>query len=362
MKPLNGRSYVPVLKWRQGEYQALLRLTDEVKASVTPLIEICPVEWDFELKREAKTLDEHLEPFGSRVYAKWGGRHAFLDVHLLDPSLRTGGGLHPLTFLGNSGYTHGARLVPVVGFDSSDAHLEAARGLSVSYHSGACLRMDLDDLMEFDLDGSIDEVLSALGIDLDELDIVVDMGAPNFEPLDEFAQLVSGLLGASPLLEQARSLVLAGTSFPDSLAAFDKALHVVPRREWQLYKKVLELKPSNRRIPTFGDYAIAHPVLVAGDMRLLKPSANVRYTTRNAWALVKGRNVRDHGFAQYRDQCKKLIDSGHFAGAGYSAGDRYIEDCAKHGGSTGNMSTWRWVGTNHHLTRVVRDLSSLHGS
>jgi hypothetical protein len=222
--------------------------------------------------------------------------------------------------------------------------------------------MDLDDLMEFDLDGSIDEVLSALGIDLDELDIVVDMGAPNFEPLDEFAQLVSGLLGASPLLEQARSLVLAGTSFPDSLAAFDKALHVVPRREWQLYKKVLELKPSNRRIPTFGDYAIAHPVLVAGDMRLLKPSANVRYTTRNAWALVKGRNVRDHGFAQYRDQCKKLIDSGHFAGAGYSAGDRYIEDCAKHGGSTGNMSTWRWVGTNHHLTRVVRDLSSLHGS
>ena len=40
--------YIPILKWRQGEYLALDRLEDRVKDKVLPLIEIPPIEWDFE--------------------------------------------------------------------------------------------------------------------------------------------------------------------------------------------------------------------------------------------------------------------------------------------------------------------------
>ena len=43
--------YVPVLKWRQGEYQSLHRLDDTVKDTIFPLINIPPIEYDFEEKR-----------------------------------------------------------------------------------------------------------------------------------------------------------------------------------------------------------------------------------------------------------------------------------------------------------------------
>jgi len=359
MRPISATEYVPILKWRQGEYQALVRLAGAVKDRVTPVLEVCPVEWDFELRREAKTLDEHLEPFGKRVAAKWGNRFAFLDVHLLRPALRMQHGTHPLLYLGNEARRHGARLVPVVRLDSGEDHLEAARDLAFTDRWGACLRLDLDDLMDPDVDASIQRVLDTLRLSFDEFDIIVDLGAPNFEPLVEFAELVAALLRSAEAVDRARSIVLAGTSFPDSLAPLAKSLQVVPRQEWRLYRQVLQLRESNLRVPTFGDYAIAHPILAEGDMRLMKPSANIRYTIDSAWCVVKGNNVRDYGFEQYKGQCKELISKGHFAGAGFSAGDKFIEDCALRNGSTGNLSTWRWVGTNHHLTRVVHDLANL---
>ena len=362
MKMIGQTDYVPILKWRQGEYQALFRLADAIKAHVTPVIEICPVEWDFELRREAKTLDQHLEPFGKRVGAKWDGRFAFLDTHLLDADLRMRDGTHPLAHACSDARRHGGRLVPVVRLDSSQYHLEAARSLAFTDRWGLCLRVELDDLMDPDLNDRLQSILDHTGIDLSELDVVIDIGAPNFEPLNDFAALIASLLDHANFLEEARSFVLAGTSFPDSLASLSQTLQALPRLEWQLYHEVLRRRRSNHRKPTFGDYAIAHPILTEGDMRLMKPSANIRYTIEDAWCVIKGRNVRDHGFEQYEGQCRELIHRGFFAGADYSAGDKFIEDCALRNGSTGNLSTWRWVGTNHHITRVVRDLANVHAA
>ncbi|WP_198245633.1 beta family protein [methane-oxidizing endosymbiont of Gigantopelta aegis] len=46
--------YVPILKWRLGEYQALLRLDKNIKDNIRPLIVIPPVEFDFEEWRPKK--------------------------------------------------------------------------------------------------------------------------------------------------------------------------------------------------------------------------------------------------------------------------------------------------------------------
>jgi hypothetical protein len=53
--------YMPVLKWRQGEYQALWRLNDAQKARIVPLIEVTPPDFDFEQWQPKKTIGEHLE-------------------------------------------------------------------------------------------------------------------------------------------------------------------------------------------------------------------------------------------------------------------------------------------------------------
>ena len=49
---VSAKTYVPVLKWRQGEYQALMRLHAATKAQVMPLNEVTPPEcyyWNFQL-------------------------------------------------------------------------------------------------------------------------------------------------------------------------------------------------------------------------------------------------------------------------------------------------------------------------
>lgn len=68
--PISQTDYVPILKWRQGEYQALLRLADPIKDHTVPLIEITPPDFDFETQTPLKTLDEHLGTFATRLQKK----------------------------------------------------------------------------------------------------------------------------------------------------------------------------------------------------------------------------------------------------------------------------------------------------
>jgi hypothetical protein len=88
-------------------------------------------------------------------------------------------------------------------------------------------------------------------------------------------------------------------------------------------------------------------------------SASIRYTTPESWLIVKGRNVNQYGFEQYYDLCKQLIGRPEYVGPEFSWGDEFIWKCAQETAGTGNATTWRKVGVNHHLTLVARQLSNL---
>ena len=147
------------------------------------------------------------------------------------------------------------------------------------------------------------------------------------------------------------------------MAEIKRSPTIIPRYEWILYKRVVgSLRKAKVRLPTFGDYGISHPDLLSLDMRLVKPSATIRYTTDDDWFIVKGPNVRDNGYKQYREHCRTVMASASYMGPSFSEGDKYISECAAGSARTGNLTTWRKVGTNHHLEKVVRDVSSLFGS
>src|ERR1039458_5627287 len=79
----NHHHYVPILKWKMGEYQALNRLTDQVKDGLTPLLEIPPVGFDHETGQDRESADAHLGDFGRRLKSKWPGRSCFVDLKYL---------------------------------------------------------------------------------------------------------------------------------------------------------------------------------------------------------------------------------------------------------------------------------------
>jgi hypothetical protein len=218
--------------------------------------------------------------------------------------------------------------------------------------------------------------LSTLKFQSADCDLILDLGAPtNFLPLNGFAMAIQGIVSKLPYLNDWRTFTFLGTSFPETMGSIKKEEEVIPRYEWQLYKILItNFRRNDVRLPSFGDYAINYPKVPQIDMRQVNPSATIRYTIDDSWYIVKGKKVKKdkkdegekvkdkkYGFEQYRDLSKSIINSKYYFGPTFSWGDGYIQRCAN-GGKTGNLSTWRQVGTNHHIVKVTQDIASFYAS
>ena len=356
------KHYVPVIVWRQGEYQALMRSTLGVKSEITPLINVPPIEWDFEDGCLSKTLDVHLDKFARRVDDKWGKEPCFVDIHLVDEPRVMGDESHAVEKIFSDMRDRNLHAIPVIHPSSDDETKAATRAVVAADRQGLAVRISLAELAS-GIDNKLEEVLDTLGdVSIDETDIILDLGTPNFHPLDDLANLLWNLIDGSEQIKIARTFTVVATSFPESMGSLTKYTQSVSRDEWLLYKRLVALANDGRRIPTFGDYSIAHPNIPRIDMRIVKPSATLRYTVDDAWVILKGDNVRDHGFQQYAEMCQNMKSDDDFMGDDYSYGDDYINKCGAGTASTGNLTTWRCVGTNHHFAKVVDDISNFFGA
>ncbi|MBS1054344.1 beta family protein [Gluconobacter kondonii] len=357
--PITNTDYVPILKWRQGEYQALFRLPDAVKDKTVPLIEITPPDFDFEAWTPSKSIDDHVAKFAVRFRAKWGRRLALLDCGLLDPAEVMLGGKHPMLYLCEEAFARGATIIPVIRLSSNAAYRAAVRAANALMHTGVILRCSLDEALDPDFDLNVDAALQQLGVTIADCDVVLDLEAPAWDPQDILINIVTAAIQASNAMATARSLILAGTSFPASMAEVTGPIQFWPRREWMFFRALLANLGGATRKLTFADYAIAANGYSQMDMRKVKPSATIRYACDDGWIIAKGTNVRDNGFGQYRGCSGTVTGSAHFLGSGFSPGSDYIEQCRDGIASTGSLSTWRWVGSNHHITKVVADLATM---
>ncbi len=354
--------YVPCLRWKQGEYQALSRLSSNAQVAIVPLIEIPEIGYDFESDTNSKSIDEHLSKFAKRVKEKWG-RHCLVDINIIPPSERMNNGEHPLAFVFEDLRAKKVSAIPVINLKQDYACQNEIKTIVATDMRGLCIRIGIDEAIKADLAASLEVLIQRYNVGIDECDFILDLGAPNFEPIGSFGNLLETIIGKLPHLKEWRSFALIGTSFPQSMGGLQLGASIIPRNEWSLYKSLIErLMLSEIRIPAFGDYGINYPDILRIDPRLTKPYATVRYTIEDGWLIVKGRNVRDYKYGQYRGLCQEVIASGYYSGITFSEGDKYIHGCAQGTQSTGGLTTWRWVGTNHHLEKVVKDVANLFAS
>ena len=286
-----------------------------------------------------------------------------VDLHLLHPPLRMLDRDHPLTHVFSKLRSLEVQSEPVVSLSSDARYLAAARSIAARDRRGVCLRLGIEQAAGQSLQGRVDSVLADVGVAPAACDLVLDLGAPSFDPLEDFADLVCTLVSELPHLRRWRSFALLGTSFPPTLAGLPVGLTLLPRQEWRLYRRLLSL-PSLRkaRVPDFGDYGINHPAVLKEDMRILKPSAAIRYTVDDGWLIARGTNLRVAGaFRQFYRLSADIVGSRHYCGPDYSVGDQRIKQCASGKGGPGSLTTWRFIGTNHHLEKVARDLATQLG-
>lgn len=354
------RHYVPVLKWKRGEQKALELLDPKWKTRCTPLIEVMPVPWDHANDCPAKNVEEHLRNIGEQIIGAWSADNpVFLDLCWLDPSERMHDGSHPLDYVMNGCRSKSARAIPVTGLERDAQYQEAVKRAYREDGFGVCLRLEDADFLNLD---SIPSFLGNLEITPQFTDLVVD-----------FKYVISGderknvlsiitVLNSMPYIEDWRTLTICASAFPENLGSISpSSTDIIVRSEWIIWNELRNLKGRIKRLPTFGDYAIAGPSYVDIDPRIMQMSANIRYTVEDAYLIFKGKTIKKHGWEQIHNMCDDLVNDARYCGKDFCYGDNYIHECACRAGSTGNAETWRRAGTNHHLTFVSTKIASLYG-
>lgn len=355
--------YSPALKAKMGELLALEELTPEVKNQVLPLLEVPGIDWDYNTDQPAKPLQKHLESVISSIEKRWT-LPFFIDF---SSSLQVSAAekeTDALTAFDAIAKDRIKNYIPVIDFDRSTlaTYRETLQIIHNRSDSGICLRIKYADLEDVVEESVFEEFISSLAIPMSDIDLILDFGSINSYESDKTLYLATRLvLSSIPSLQSWRNIIILSSSFPFTLSSVDKnSRQKMPRREWLSWKKLYEKKERIARLPIFGDYSISHPELVEIDPRVMNMSAAIRYSTPIDWLILKGESVKIKGFAQFPQLSEFLTSLPEFSGASFSAGDSEIAKYADGSNpKTGNATTWRKIGNNHHFTLVVNEISSL---
>jgi hypothetical protein len=347
--------YVPVLKAKDAEYRALKAVPPATAEHVAPLLEVPSIPWDYEADEPAKSIDQHVQPVVGRISDAWGGRRAYLDFALVADE-RMADGRHPLAATFEQAAAVGLQLIPVLSSGASPEYAQAVAAATARDGRGVCLRLGGDDLAGPDPAATVDGLLADVGGTAAETDLVLDLAAIPDNQANVLVAAWATILRALPRRDEWRTVTIAATAFPQSLSGLPAdAITLLPRTEWEVYQGLVAA--ALPRLPDFGDYAIAHPEPVEMDPRLMRISAQIRYTSDSKWLVVRGRNTREHGWGQTQALSAELMARAEFS-RDHCPTDTFIVRRAAGQEGPGQATTWRRLGTLHHLVLVVEQLSS----
>lgn len=362
----NHDHYVPIVRWKRGEQTALSELDQKIKNKMTPLIEIPPIDWDFENECPKKTIDDHIKNLSSQLKTSWNHSNTvFIDALQIcvdDEELMTDG-THPLEYIFDMLSKNEIEAIPVTGKGRGINYQKAVYSIIQKYNKGYAIRLIDEDFD--DVDTVIEWFFKQFNNPLEEIDIIIDYKYIDSKtPVGRMAKLIAGSLLSLPYIDRWRTLTVSGTTFPESLAEIPTGQDGrIPRLEWLIYQRLFDTKLP--RYPSFGDYIISNPEYAKIDPRFMKMSANIRYTVDNEYLIFRGYSVTSPKYGKWKQThglCKRVVTHPKYCGKTYSYGDTYIYECSNGTTGTGNAETWRSIGTNHHLTLVINELSNFHVS
>jgi T4 beta protein len=139
------KHYVPILKGKAGEYQALNVLPPTEKSGMTPLIEIPSIPWNFEADQSSTTIDRHLKNVAENVDSCWGKAPIFVDLVWIDAAERMADGRHPVTYVLDEMRALGIQSIPVTGLGRDGSYQTAVRAVAAIDERGACIRIEGTD-------------------------------------------------------------------------------------------------------------------------------------------------------------------------------------------------------------------------
>lgn len=356
----NPLLYVPALRAKAGEVRGLQRLAPDVASKITPhLIVPPPKDIDPEKQRQL-TQDEIVYGTGKRIADHWRLRDAFLDTRFLFKEFGEETSPDWLNRIFSVAGYAGANLIPVLSLgDALGPRLLAFRGVLNPGPIQAALRIKFDEV-DGDLAAHVAAALSALGIPDHRCIILADFSEADFAAPDVVGEIAQGVLEDLQTIGRWPAIVFQGSNYPTTNPAADNGSFKVPRNEWLAWKTAVDLNGASPDSLVFGDFAADCSKIDFKKKGGGIPIRHYRYALTDSWLVVRGMPTGDTKGAM-QQVSTKIVNSGSFAGREFSAADDFIYRCAQGWDGPGNGTTWREVNTNHHITRVVRDIGVIKG-
>jgi hypothetical protein len=236
---------------------------------------------------------------------------------------------------------------------SDAAHIHSERS------TGIAIRLGAEDMLEEpeDIDGAISDILRQSNADRTQADLLFDLGPVHGDlPVRHGSRLVAGVLRDLGHVDEWRQIAVVAGAFPADLSDVSPwVLGEARRYDADLWDRLQTNRHITRR-PTYGDYAVTHPLPPTGPP--YPPSPSLRYTIADRWLILKGRRNDPRGNEQFYEVCEHIARHMEFAGAALGRADERIANARAHG-KPGNATIWREIATTHHLDFVVRRITTL---
>lgn len=378
-------NYVPILKWRAAEINALKNVFDQDKDKVLPLIEVVlpsislfknivrdgkkemarKLDEEVHAEMVAKYRSERLDRIPVEIEECRGELPTLLDFSLLhDGAETTNLKVESIKKVSQACLEKNLDVRLVFNL-SDDAKIidEIVNHFKSGKIKGLCIRVTVSNLNNLtELNSKLSGFLSKAKISEENIDLVVDLKYLDDQLKASYKKLFT-ISQSIYNLSKWRSFTFASGSFP-----IDVSKHKVddlgsePRHDWLLWLEAANEKGLVRK-PIFGDYTIRNPIH-SDALVFLQSSATLKYTTDNEWKIFRGQKQKNE---QYLGHANLLVKESYFSGENFSFGDKYITEKAKHFHvymkdnkvkGMGRSGDWIAAGISHHLALVLSQLAS----
>lgn len=331
--------YIPFLKAKQGELNAMSQLTSEVKQAICPF-------FDFPLKQEkydsASYACKALR-IASGLKKHWGTDFEFyFDDFDISQNL-TVENKEPYAYVLNA--LKELRIIPVVGLGRgphSDSVTELKRAGNIT-SSTVAFRAVQEDFEDFELNkDEINDDLAEVFAEFDEIDLVFDCRVCNTLDVSKTAQQIAVFARKFCKSYNVRRVIVTGSSIPASLRDLvnPNSTAIVTRRELAIISKARNLAEVEVMA---GDYATVSPFFSDADFEpwLFQTVTAPRliYSFNHSHYIARGVSLKSGGQTQYVGLTKALCGQAFFRGRGYSTGEDYFDDKRRRVGNNATNGT-----------------------
>jgi hypothetical protein len=316
--------YIPFLKAKQGELNAIGQLAPNVTQAICPF-------FDFARKKlgyNAESYARETRRIATSLKKHWGVNAEFYFDDFDISQKLTVEGEHQYAYVLKA--LKEMQVIPVVGLDRATHNgvVTDLKSKGVIDSAAVAFRAEQGDFENFD--GNQDErdyYLAEVFKLFEEIDLILDCRLCSGMNIAETGRQIASFSRKFCEAHNVRRVIVTGSSIPPSSRDLLKTSSncTVPRRELAILRKARDF---SRMGLVAGDYATISPLYsdVALDPRIIQKvmTARLAYTFNDHHYFIRGTSVGSDGYEQYFSLAHTLCGQSFFRGPNYSLGDQYL--------------------------------------